>query len=80
VTEVNGFNLEKLVGQFQIVAEFVEGHAWTKGHINDTFIITCRHVLLIERKVITVRPRQAAARGAVVNCIDIAIQDASFSS
>ena len=42
MTEVNGFNLEKLVGQFQIVAEFVEGHAWTKGHINDTYIITCR--------------------------------------
>ena len=40
--EVNGFNLEKLVGQFQIVAEFVEGHAWTKGHINDTYIVTCR--------------------------------------
>jgi len=42
VTEVNGFNLEKLVSQFQIVAEFVEGHAWTKGHINDTYIVTCR--------------------------------------
>jgi len=42
VTEVNGFNLEKLVGQFQIVAEFVEGHAWTKGHINDTYVLTCR--------------------------------------
>ena len=42
VTEVNRFNLEKLVGQFQIVAEFVEGHAWTKGHINDTYIVTCR--------------------------------------
>jgi len=42
VTEVNGFNLEKLVSQFQIVAEFEEGHAWTKGHINDTYIVTCR--------------------------------------
>ena len=42
MTEVNGFNLEKLVSQFQIVAEFVDGHAWTKGHINDTYIITCR--------------------------------------
>ena len=42
MTEVNGFNLEKLVSQFQIVAEFVEGHAWTKGHINDTYIVTCR--------------------------------------
>ena len=42
MTEVNGFNLEKLISQFQIVAEFVEGHAWTKGHINDTYIINCR--------------------------------------
>ena len=42
MTEGNSFNLEKLVGQFQIVAEFEEGHAWTKGHINDTYIITCR--------------------------------------
>jgi hypothetical protein len=42
VTEANGFNLEKLVSQFQIVAEFEEGHEWTKGHINDTYIITCR--------------------------------------
>lgn len=42
MTEVNGFNLEKLVSQFQIVAEFEEGHAWTKGHINDTYIVTCR--------------------------------------
>jgi len=42
VTEVSGFNLEKLVSQFQIVAEFEEGHAWTKGHINDTYIVTCR--------------------------------------
>ena len=39
---VNGYNLEKLVGQFQIVAEFVDGYAWTKGHINDTYIINCR--------------------------------------
>ena len=42
MTEVNGFNLEKLVSQFQIVAEFEEGHVWTKGHINDTYVITCR--------------------------------------
>ncbi len=42
MTEVNGFNLEKLVSQFQIVAEFEAGHVWTKGHINDTYIITCR--------------------------------------
>ncbi|MED6315062.1 MAG: aminoglycoside phosphotransferase family protein [Verrucomicrobiota bacterium] len=42
MTEVNGFDLQKLVGQFQIVAEFEEGHAWTKGHINDTYIVTCR--------------------------------------
>ena len=39
---INGFNLEKLISQFQIVAEFVEGHAWTKGHINDTYIVPCR--------------------------------------
>ena len=39
MSEVNGYNLEKLVGQFQIVAEFVDGYAWTKGHINDTYII-----------------------------------------
>jgi len=39
---INGFNLEKLISQFQIVAEFEEGHVWTKGHINDTYIITCR--------------------------------------
>ena len=42
MSEVNGYNLEKLVGQFQIVAEFVDGYAWTKGHINDTYIINCR--------------------------------------
>ena len=42
MTAVNGFNLERLIGQFQIVAEFEEGHAWTKGHINDTYIVTCR--------------------------------------
>ena len=42
MSEVNGYNLEKLIGQFQIVAEFVDGHAWTKGHINDTYIINCR--------------------------------------
>ena len=41
MSEVNGYNLEKLVGQFQIVAEFVDGYAWTKGHINDTYIINC---------------------------------------
>ena len=42
MTAINGFNLEKLIGRFQIVAEFEEGHAWTKGHINDTYIVTCR--------------------------------------
>ena len=42
MSEVKGYNLEKLVGQFQIVAEFVDGYAWTKGHINDTYIINCR--------------------------------------
>ena len=42
MSEVNRYNLEKLVGHFQIVAEFVDGYAWTKGHINDTFIINCR--------------------------------------
>ena len=42
MSEVNRYNLEKLVRQFQIVAEFVDGYAWTKGHINDTYIINCR--------------------------------------
>jgi hypothetical protein len=40
--EANGFNLEKLVSRFQIVAEFEEGYTWTKGHINDTYIVNCR--------------------------------------
>ena len=55
VPEVNGFNLEQLIGQFQIVAEFEEGHAWSKGHINDTYVITCRqggtHIRYILQRV-----------------------------
>ena len=42
MSEANGNFLENLISQFQIVAEFVEGHAWVKGHINDTYIITCQ--------------------------------------
>ena len=42
MSEVNRYNLDKLVSQFQIVAEFEDGYAWTKGHINDTYIINCR--------------------------------------
>ena len=42
MSEVNVNSLEKLISQFQIVAEFVEGHAWVKGHINDTYSMTCQ--------------------------------------
>ena len=42
MNETNENFLEKLISKFQIVAEFVEGHAWVKGHINDTYIVTCQ--------------------------------------
>ena len=42
MNEANEKFLEKLISKFQIVAEFVEGHAWVKGHINDTYIVTCQ--------------------------------------
>ncbi len=42
MVEENENFLGKLISQFQIVAEFVEGHKWEKGHINDTYIVTCK--------------------------------------